>query len=804
MKTRAKRISANVTLGLLMLISSAFGDTSDNFSALQLRLNDTLLDVYAGATIAPENAPAKSLLQLRAGLQSEAAWRLLDDAAKRFTNVNLPQQVGATRGLLQHIAALEMLQGQTAGNIAGTQSWRAVIALPKYANAVDGALLLQQSDARRVQQSSVSRVLASEYLTWQVMRVRQLCDYLQQGVANGEATDAFIGACTSEILALANFPPELLEAAGLPAATAHLPARPEMTAPFDSDASRNALAAWRDNVEATLPNLLNPADVTRLERLLVRFVKLVPREYRNGVHDRHITIMLEFREARQFTEQAQALANELAPVWRRDHAEIFAQYQQPLREGLDALSSRIHKLAAQDAVDESAKNVADLLEEKFQLSSRRDGAKADVIEETALEVRTALNDSLAAAKSDQWEQAESLRLDAYTSFDSEIEVRVLPRNPELGRRTERSFLDGGADEPGIKALLDRRAPMEELSAGYERTLQYLDQSVSLLRVAVSPATIGFTAFSILAREGLEAVIVLAALLAGLRGAENKGTRRCIGSGAWLALGASALTFWLSKTLIQSLAHYGEKLEAVVSILAVVILLMVTNWVFHKFYWVGWNAKLRSLSKASQQSASARWEWLALVGVGFLTVYREGFETTLFMQSLLLEGSTWPVAIGVILATAFIALVGLSIFKFGTKLPYRKLLVVTGVLVVSIMVTFLGSTVRLFQTVGWVPIHPIPWLNIPAWAGLWLGLYPSWEGLCIPPLALVYVGGAWLWVKLRAGSAGAPGADLTKTGNEILRTSQIVTRHESETAGPAQPIPAAVPRMTILLSKKPTQ
>ena len=77
--------------------------------------------------------------------------------------------------------------------------------------------------------------------------------------------------------------------------------------------------------------------------------------------------------------------------------------------------------------------------------------------------------------------------------------------------------------------------------------------------------------------------------------------------------------------------------------------MVTNWVFHKFYWVGWNAKLRSLSKASQQAISARWEWLALLGVGFLTVYREGFETTLFMQSLLLEGSIWPVAVGMIAA-----------------------------------------------------------------------------------------------------------------------------------------------------------
>jgi high-affinity iron transporter len=97
----------------------------------------------------------------------------------------------------------------------------------------------------------------------------------------------------------------------------------------------------------------------------------------------------------------------------------------------------------------------------------------------------------------------------------------------------------------------------------------------------------------------------------------------------------------------------------------------------------------------------------------------------------------------------IALMGVAIFYFGAKLPYRKLLVVTGVLVISIMVSFIGSGVRLFQTVGWLPIHPIESLNFPSWVGLWFGLYPSWEGLLIPPLGIAYVVGAWLWVKVHA-------------------------------------------------------
>jgi high-affinity iron transporter len=111
-----------------------------------------------------------------------------------------------------------------------------------------------------------------------------------------------------------------------------------------------------------------------------------------------------------------------------------------------------------------------------------------------------------------------------------------------------------------------------------------------------------------------------------------------------------------------------------------------------------------------------------------------------------------VLLGVLAGFLFIGTIGTLIIFFGAKLPYRKLLVVTGILVVSIMVTFLGSAVRLFQTVGWMPVHPLPGLNLPNWVGVWLGIYPSWEGLLIPPLALVYVGGAWLYMKLTAPSA----------------------------------------------------
>jgi high-affinity iron transporter len=89
--------------------------------------------------------------------------------------------------------------------------------------------------------------------------------------------------------------------------------------------------------------------------------------------------------------------------------------------------------------------------------------------------------------------------------------------------------------------------MAELTTGYATALKNLDACVALLKVAVSPTTIGFTAFTILAREGLEAIVILAALLAGLRGAENLRIRHSIVKGALLGVAASGLTFWLSQT-----------------------------------------------------------------------------------------------------------------------------------------------------------------------------------------------------------------------------------------------------------------
>ena len=586
-------------------------------------------------------------------------------------------------------------------------------------------------------------------------------------IQEARATPALLSARASEIQGLSTLPDSLLKLATGTISSETVQSNGDFAALLaaargNPDNVQKAAAAWRLSLEAGYPNLLSADDVERRERIVLKLLRLIPKEYQSGVRDGEVTIPIEYREAKSFTIQTQQIVNELMPVWRQTKTKALEKHGPELLAILENLEVAINRKIAQSDVDNLVNRGANLLQRDFGLALKRSGAASDVVAETALEVRSLLGQSLAAAQGKQWRKAEQLRLDAYINFDLEIEARALPRDPALAIRAEKTFLDGHQGNPGIKAALDARLTGEELASSYQRAFDALEECSALIKVGLSPTAAMIGAIFIVAREGLEAVVILAALLAGLRGAENAGIRRRIGVGAWLALGVTAVIFVASRTLLQGLSHYGETLEAVISIIAVVMLLMVTNWVFHKYYWTGWNARLRDLSRAAQKKRETRWESMALMGVGFMTIFREGFETTLFLQSLILEAGMRPVLVGLALGGLFIAAIGYAVFSIGAKLPYRKMLVVTGGLVVFVLFTFIGSTVRLFQTVGWLPVHPVPGLELPTWMGVWLGLYPTWEGLLIPFGTFAYVGGMWLLVKFTARRAQQREARLERS------------------------------------------
>jgi high-affinity iron transporter len=212
--------------------------------------------------------------------------------------------------------------------------------------------------------------------------------------------------------------------------------------------------------------------------------------------------------------------------------------------------------------------------------------------------------------------------------------------------------------------------------------------------------------------------------------------------------ATAATYVLSQTILSRLHAYAEIIEAVTALLAIGVLLLITNWLFHQIYWNQWVTTL----KAQAAEGESPWQ---LISVGFLIGYREGFETVLFLQSLVLDVGGGPVGAGVGIGLAILFACGFAALVLGLRLPYFKLLMVTALLIGLVLLAFVGNGVRAMQTVGWLPVHRIADVSWPAWVGQWLGVYNTWETVVAQALIGVTVVGTWRvsrWSAKRAAAA----------------------------------------------------
>jgi high-affinity iron transporter len=242
------------------------------------------------------------------------------------------------------------------------------------------------------------------------------------------------------------------------------------------------------------------------------------------------------------------------------------------------------------------------------------------------------------------------------------------------------------------------------------------------------------------REGLEAVLIFAAVTASFVGA-NARRKRPVIAGAVVSFGATVVTWFVVQALLDAASPLGPRLEAITGFIAIVVLLVVLNWFVHKVYWTGWIAKhhrqRRKLLGRAGLSATA-----GLVALGFTSVYREGFEVVLFLQNLELKAGSGVVLEGVALGLAGTAAVGVATFVLQRKLPYRKMLIATGGLIGVVLVVMIGGTALSFQDLGWLPTHPLPF-TVPEWMGSWFEVYGTYETIGAQILAALFVIGSYV-------------------------------------------------------------
>jgi high-affinity iron transporter len=251
------------------------------------------------------------------------------------------------------------------------------------------------------------------------------------------------------------------------------------------------------------------------------------------------------------------------------------------------------------------------------------------------------------------------------------------------------------------------------------------------------------------REGLECILVLAAITASMTGG-NQLYRRPVAVGAGIAFVATLITWFIAVRIVGQLSESipALDLQAATGLLAVIVLLVIMNWFFHKIYWSGWirahNRRRKALlANGATKITRTRLLW-GLILLGFTSLYREGFEVVLFLQSYHLRLGGDVVLKGAVLGITLSGVVAILTFFLHQRLQHRKMLITTGILLGGVLLVMVGEQAQEMQLAHWIPTTRIDWLVncLPAWVSMWFAVFPTYETMVAQQLAAVLVVGSY--------------------------------------------------------------
>ncbi len=343
-----------------------------------------------------------------------------------------------------------------------------------------------------------------------------------------------------------------------------------------------------------------------------------------------------------------------------------------------------------------------------------------------LAVMGLLDDALARGRAGQKVEAGDLAFDAYIAFEP-IESSARARSPGAVAAMERHFVDFKA---GVRASDWRSAEnaRNAIEAGFPAI------------VALTEPVSGFwgnflQSLLIILREGLEAILVIGAVVAFLIKTGHRKRLRDIWIGVGAALVASGVTAVVLSTTLRALPASREIIEGVTMLVAVAVLFSVSYWLISKVEAARWQQFIRERVNEALQHGGGR----ALVVVAFLAVYREGAETALFYQALLREGAGLPIALGVVVGFAALAVIFTLFYRYGVRIPLRPFFAVTSGLLYYMAFVFMGKGIRELQEGNLISVTALPgWPAIDA-----LGIFPSVETLLAQLLLVVLLAVALL-------------------------------------------------------------
>ena len=358
--------------------------------------------------------------------------------------------------------------------------------------------------------------------------------------------------------------------------------------------------------------------------------------------------------------------------------------------------------------------------------------------------RERLQQSLAAYEAGNKTEARELALSAYLDGFEPLEAVLSTRDADLLASVEIGMAE-------LRAAISRGDPVAAVAEKVNAldVLFYRAETV-LAPANASEASAFLGAFAILLREGLEALLIVIAMIAFLRKAERTEVLPFV-HGGWLsALVAGGLT-WVAATYLIGISGAGRELvEGFGSLFAALVLLSVGIWMHGKSQAGEWQRYIR---KTMQHALSRRSAWF-LFGLAFLVVYREVFETILFFAALWSQGHTDAILAGAAAAIVLLALIAWAMLRYSRRLPIGTFFAYSSVLIGILAVVLAGKGISGLQEAGLLGITPLPNLpRIPI-----LGIAPALEPVAAQILTLALIALGYWRNRMKGMQSGTPQAE----------------------------------------------
>lgn len=327
--------------------------------------------------------------------------------------------------------------------------------------------------------------------------------------------------------------------------------------------------------------------------------------------------------------------------------------------------------------------------------------------------RTRLKEMMGAYESGQREAAGDLALSAYLDGFEPVEAVLATRNRKLLAEVEKAM---GSLRAGVADGL----PSDEIQSRAQSVDALFAQAEAVMSEdSGSAGSSFFGALAILLREGLEALLIVVAMLTFLRRAERQDVLPYVHAGWITAILAGILTWGVANYFITISGATRELTEGLGSLIAALILLWVGVWMHGKSNADVWQRYIR---EKLSQALTGRSAWF-LFGLSFIVVYREVFETILFCVALWNQGNAGALLAGALVAVLALAGIAFAMIRCSKVLPIRQFFAYSSALIAVLAVVLTGKGVSAMQEAGFFPITPLgglPRIEM-------LGMFPTMEG-----------------------------------------------------------------------------